>query len=122
VVVILSTHIVDDVSDLCSQMAVINAGALLLAGAPEALTQTLKGRVWRRAIEAAELADYQARMQVLAHRLRAGRTVIHVLADSEPGPGFESIEGSLEDLYFATLAEARATATGHATGAAGSRA
>ncbi|MFM8355697.1 MAG: ABC transporter ATP-binding protein, partial [Gammaproteobacteria bacterium] len=57
VVVILSTHIVDDVSDLCSQMAVINAGAVLLAGAPEALTQTLKGRVWRRAIEAAELAD-----------------------------------------------------------------
>ena len=109
VVVILSTHIVDDVSDLCPRMAVINEGQVLLTGSPQALTETLQGRVWRRAIEPRELGAYQSRMTVLAHRLRAGRMLIHVLADTAPDSGFEPLEGSLEDLYFATLARSRAT-------------
>ena len=108
VVVILSTHIVDDVSDLCPRMAVINEGRVLLTGSPQALTETLQGRVWRRAIEPRELGAFQSRMTVLAHRLRAGRMLIHVLADTAPDSGFEPIEGSLEDLYFATLARSRA--------------
>jgi ABC-type multidrug transport system ATPase subunit len=105
--VILSTHIVEDVSDLCPRMAVINEGKVLLTGETQELTRSLQGRVWRHCIEPRELGAYQSRMQVLAHRLRAGQLVIHVLADSRPEPDFIPVEGSLEDLYFATLAHSR---------------
>jgi len=111
VVVILSTHIVDDVADLCPRMAIINQGRIVLSGAPQQLTQTLRGRVWRRAVDsAAELAELQATMLVISNRLRGGRTVVHVLADEAPGAGFEPVDGSLEDLYFATLAQSRRAA------------
>jgi len=107
VVVILSTHIVEDVADLCPRMAILVGGRITLEGSPAQLVDTLKGRVWRRAIESGELSAFQADMMVIAHRLRAGRTVIHVLAQSSPGAGFEQIDGGLEDLYFATLTSAR---------------
>ncbi len=110
VVVILSTHIVDDVADLCSRMAIIGGGRILLQGAPQELVSTLAGRVWRRPIDAHELPGYQAAHTVISHRLRGGRTVIHVLADTRPDEGFEPVEGSLEDLYFATLTASRRTA------------
>ena len=110
IVVILSTHIVDDVADLCSQMAIINEGRIVLAGPPNELLRALEGRVWRRSIAKAALEDYRARMVVISTRLRGGKTVIHVVADSLPEPGFEPIEGELEDLYFATLAENRRAA------------
>ncbi len=115
VVVILSTHIVEDVTDLCPRMAVLAGGRIVLQGAPGELVRTLQGRVWRRAIETGQLAAHQAGMNVIAHRLRAGRTVIHVLADAPPEPGFEPVEASLEDLYFATLVETRRTAAASAT-------
>lgn len=118
VVVILSTHIVDDVSDLCPRMAIINEGRVVLTGAPEALTRTLAGRVWRREIDSRDLEAYRARMQVITHRLRAGRTVIHVLADDAPEPGFASVEASLEDLYFTTLEATRVRRAGSPLGAA----
>ena len=111
VVVILSTHIVDDVADLCPRMAIINQGRIVLTGAPQELTRSLQGRVWRRTIEASQLAGYQQDLTVISNRLRGGQTVIHVLADSLPGAGFEPVEGSLEDLYFATLVQSRRTAT-----------
>src|SRR6218665_2698368 len=107
VVVILSTHIVDDVADLCPRMAIINKGRIVLTGAPQQLTQALQGRVWRRAIETAHLPAYQAEMEVISNRLLGGRTVIHVLADGRPGDGFAPVEGGLEDLYFATLSRSR---------------
>jgi ABC-type multidrug transport system ATPase subunit len=107
VVVILSTHIVEDVADLCPRMAILVGGRITLEGSPAQLVDTLKGRVWRRAIESGELSAFQADMMVIAHRLRAGRTVIHVLAQSSPGAGFEQIDGGLEDLYFATLTSSR---------------
>lgn len=107
VVVILSTHIVEDVSDLCTRMAVISAGQVLLSGSPQDLIKTIQGRVWRCVIEPGALAQYQSAMQVLAQRLRAGRLLIHVLADARPDHGFEPVEASLEDLYFATLAASR---------------
>jgi len=110
VVVILSTHIVDDVADLCPRMAIINQGRIVLQGAPQELTRALQGRVWRRAIASADLARYQSELTVISNRLRAGQTVIHVLADAAPGAGFEPIEGSLEDLYFATLVQSRRAA------------
>ncbi len=107
VVVILSTHIVDDVTDLCSRMAIIVAGKIVQVGAPSQLLSALDGKVWRRAIDKHQLADYRGRMEVISTRLRGGQTVIHVIADAAPEPGFEPVEGALEDLYFATLSKSR---------------
>ena len=110
VVVILSTHIVEDVADLCPAMAIICDGRIVRQGAPTELVQTLNGRVWRKSIPKAALADYQGRYDVISNRLFAGQTVIHVLADADPGEGFESIGGHLEDLYFSTLTSNRRAA------------
>jgi ABC-type multidrug transport system ATPase subunit len=110
VVVILSTHIVDDVSDLCPQMAIIVGGRVLLQGAPEALVQSLQGRVWRREIATGALDEFRKQYSVIANRLRAGQTVIHVLADSAPDAQFTPVTGSLEDLYFSIVVAARQTA------------
>jgi ABC-type multidrug transport system ATPase subunit len=110
VVVILSTHIVDDVTDLCARMAIINVGRIVREGAPLDLMQELAGRVWRRTIDKSELARYSETHEVISTRLRAGRTVIHVVADQAPGPGFEPAAGGLEDVYFSTLSQARRTA------------
>ena len=110
VVVILSTHIVEDVADLCPAMAIISAGRIIRQGSPVELVQGLKGRIWKRTIGKAELDDYRAKFEVISNRLYAGRTVIHVLADADPGDGFEPVEGGLEDLYFCTLSAARRAA------------
>jgi ABC-2 type transport system ATP-binding protein len=107
VVVILSTHIVDDVTDLCSRMAIISEGRIVLEGSPLELTARLQGRIWRRIIGREALSDFQSRFRVISSRLRGGQTVIHVLADQCPAEGFERVEGGLEDLYFATLTENR---------------
>ena len=107
VVVILSTHIVEDVSDLCPQMAVMVGGRVLLQGAPEALVQSLQGRVWRREIATGALEEFRKQYSVIANRLRAGQTVIHVLADSAPDAQFTPVTGSLEDLYFSIVVAAR---------------
>ncbi|MCV2367523.1 ABC transporter ATP-binding protein [Roseateles oligotrophus] len=107
VVVILSTHIVEDVADLCPRMAIINNGKIVQTGAPQALSRELQGRVWRRTVDSASLPRYQVELNVISNRLRGGQTVIHVLADSAPEAGFEAVDGDLEDLYFATLVQAR---------------
>ena len=107
VVVILSTHIVDDVTDLCARMAIIAAGRIVREGVPHELIASLAGRVWRRTVERAELEAFRAAHEVISTRLSEGRTVVHVIADSAPGPGFERIDGTLEDVYFATLTEQR---------------
>ena len=108
VVVILSTHIVGDVADLCPRMAVLAAGRIQLEGAPRQLIAATRGRIWTKAVPRTELEDYRARHTVIATRLLAGRTVVHVLADADPGQGFAAVDGDLEDVYFATLAHARA--------------
>ncbi len=107
VVVILSTHIVEDVAELCSRMAIIAEGRIVAEGVPSELMARLKGRIWRRVIPKAELADYRARHAVILTRLAGGQTLIHVLADSDPGDGFMPVEAGLEDLYFSTLAHLR---------------
>jgi ABC-2 type transport system ATP-binding protein len=109
VVVILSTHIVEDVTDLCPRMAVLASGAIQIEGAPGELIQRLRGRVWKKTAAKADVEAIRARYEVIATRLFAGRTVVHVLADSDPGEGFEPIEGGLEDVYFATLSAVRRT-------------
>jgi ABC-2 type transport system ATP-binding protein len=103
VVVILSTHIVDDVTDLCPRMAILADGRIVRSGAPEALVAELRGRLWRKTIDKSELAAYQQSLAIIATRLREGRTEIRVLADDAPDPGFVADEGGLADVYFSTL-------------------
>jgi ABC-2 type transport system ATP-binding protein len=102
-VVILSTHIVEDVRELCSRMAILSQGRVLLHGEPGALVARLEGRVWRKVVGRGEVARYQESMPVLSTRLAAGRTAVHVLSDQPPGDGFEPAEPDLEHVYFATL-------------------
>jgi len=110
VVVILSTHIVEDVSDLCPAMAIICDGRIVKQGAPNDLVVQLAGRVWRKTIDKADLEAAKAQFQVISTRLLGGRTVIHILADSDPGDGFTAVEGGLEDVYFSTLSTTRRAA------------
>ena len=110
VVVILSTHIVEDVSDLCPRMAVLASGRILKEGAPADLVAGLAGRIWTKTIDRGELDAERERHQVISTRLAGGRTVIHVLADAAPGAGFAPIQGGLEDVYFSTLAASRRAA------------
>ncbi|HEX4951843.1 MAG TPA: ABC transporter ATP-binding protein [Thermoanaerobaculia bacterium] len=110
VVVILSTHIVDDVSDLCSRMAILAGGRVRLAGEPGEVVAGLAGKIWRRGVEKAELARWRAECEVLSTRLVAGQTVLHVWSDGDPGDGFEPVEASLEDVYFRSLGAGEAQA------------
>jgi ABC-type multidrug transport system ATPase subunit len=110
VVVILSTHIVDDVSDLCPRMAVIANGRIQLEGAPAALIEKTRGRIWTKTIDREQVDAHRERYEIISTRLFAGRTVIHVLSDSDPGDGFAPVEGGLEDVYFSTLAQSRRAA------------
>ena len=103
VVVILSTHIVSDVSDLCRQMAIIHQGRVRAAGDPTELVTQLNGRVWRKVVAGSEVAEHQRSFQVISMRLFGGRNVLHVLQDDLPGPGFEPVVPDLEDFYFATI-------------------
>ena len=100
VVVILSTHIVEDVTDLCPQMAVIVKGQVLVQGEPQAAIDTLRDKVWRRTVSAEALPGYQERLNVLRTRLVGGKPQIHVYADSQPDDGFIAVEPNLEDVYF----------------------
>jgi ABC-type multidrug transport system ATPase subunit len=109
VVVILSTHIVADVADLCPLMAVLANGRLQLEGKPMELIASTRGRVWKKAIAHSELDEFQEKYEVISTRLFAGRTIIHVLADKQP-EGFEPVEGGLEDVYFSTLSNLRRAA------------
>jgi ABC-type multidrug transport system ATPase subunit len=108
VVVLLSTHIVADVSDLCPAMAIINNGRIVKQGAPTTLTAELAGRVWMKNVDKAELAEIRAGRQVISQRLYAGRTIVHVLSDEDPGDGFAPTPGGLDDVYFSTLVPAKA--------------
>lgn len=114
VVVILSTHIVEDVADLCPRMAVLAGGKIQLEGAPLELMKQMSGRVWKKAIAKEALPEHRARYEVISTRLFAGQTVIHVLADAKPGEGFEPASGGLEDVYFSTLAASRRPAVAQA--------
>jgi ABC-type multidrug transport system ATPase subunit len=110
VVVILSTHIVEDVADLCPRMAILAGGRILREGAPGQLMADLAGRIWTKTIDRQELDAMRARHEVISTRLSAGRTVVHVLADQQPEAGFTPVTGGLEDVYFSTLAASRRAA------------
>ncbi len=111
VVIILSTHIVEDVADLCPNMAVIANGRIQLEGAPLDLIGKTKGTIWSKTIKREELEEYRAKYEVISTRLFAGSTIIHILETNNPGDGFAAVEGGLEDVYFSTLAATRRGAT-----------
>ena len=110
VVIILSTHIVEDVRDLCPQMAILADGRILLEGAPDNLIDRLDGRIWRKEIPRDAVDRYRAEMRVISTHLHSGVTRVHVLADDLPEPGFEPVSPDLEDVYFSTLHQSRAAA------------
>jgi len=103
-VVLLSTHIVDDVSELCTRMAIIDQGEILLEAEPLRSVDDLHGRIWRRVISKEELPALEQTHAVISTKLLAGRTIAHVYSDAMPGPGFEPSEPDLEDVYFSTMA------------------
>jgi ABC-2 type transport system ATP-binding protein len=103
VIVILSTHIVADVSDLCRSLAIIHHGEVLVSGDPAQLAASLRGRIWQAAIPRADLDACKQRLAVISSRLSGGRTLVRVHADAAPDPGFQPVEPELEDVYFASL-------------------
>ncbi len=107
VVVILSTHIVDDVSDLCRDMAIINKGEVIFADQPLHAIQMLQGKIWKDIIKKSELADYQAAYRVISSRLFAGETQVTVYSETLPGPTFHAAEPTLEDVYFWAITQTK---------------
>ncbi|PJJ61157.1 ABC transporter ATP-binding protein [Hymenobacter chitinivorans] len=103
IIVILSTHIVDDVRELCRNMAIINQGRVLFAGQPQAAMHELKGRIWERTIDKAELAEYQQQYSVISTKLLAGQPLLHVVGEELEPAGFQAVEPSLEDVFFSTI-------------------
>jgi ABC-2 type transport system ATP-binding protein len=103
-VVILSTHIVEDVSELCQRMAIINRGEILLEAEPLAAIDAVQGKVWKKIIAKDELAAHEEAHRVISTRLLAGRTVIHVFSPERPDGSFDGVEASLEDVYFTVMA------------------
>lgn len=106
VIVILSTHIVEDVKELCSNMAIINHGQVLYAGTPDAALLQLEGKIWEKAIQKTELEDYQSRFRVISSKLVAGKPIIHVWSEEAPGEGFRGTAAGLEDVFFSKIAAA----------------
>jgi len=103
VIVILSTHIVDDVRELCTNMAIMNLGRIVYQGEPSDALASLEGKVWRKTIERSEKETYQAQYTVISDKMVAGKPQIHVLSDTPPGDGFVSVAPNLEDVFFTTL-------------------
>jgi ABC-type multidrug transport system ATPase subunit len=103
-VVILSTHLVGDVAELCGRMAIIDRGRILLEAEPLAAIEALRGRVWKRVVAKQELPEVERRHRLIGTKLQAGRTLVHVLADAAPGPEFAPVEPDLEDVYFGVMA------------------
>ena len=100
--VVLLTHIVEDVSELCTRMAVIDGGEILLEAVPLEIVADLGGRIWRRVVDKGELASVEAKHSVISTKLLAGRTVVY--AEADPGDAFEPAVPDMEDVYFATMA------------------
>jgi ABC-2 type transport system ATP-binding protein len=102
-IVILSTHIVEDVKELCSDMAIINKGQVLYQGSPADALNDIKGKIWEKRATKAELETLRITHTVISEKLVAGAPVVHVLAETAPGDGFEPVEGDLEDVYFSYI-------------------
>ncbi len=105
-VVILSSHIVDDIKELCTEMAIINKGQVLLQGRPLELIKALENQIYKKVVDKNELLSYKEEYQVISEKLFLGKTVIHIMSDEHPRNGFTAIEADLEDVYFSQFAKA----------------
>jgi ABC-2 type transport system ATP-binding protein len=114
-VVILSTHIVEDVSELCTRMAILNGGEILLEGEPLTQVEELRGHIWRRLIAKPELPALEQSYAVISTKMLAGRTLVHVFGAQRPGPEFEPVEPTLADVYFSVMAGHRGHVASHST-------
>lgn len=103
VVVILSTHIVDDVRELCTEMAIMNEGRIVYHGRPQDAMNELRGMVWQKSVERSEMESYKALHTVISDKMVAGKPLIHVLSKTQPGPDFTQVEPSLEDVFFTRI-------------------
>jgi ABC-type multidrug transport system ATPase subunit len=108
VVVLLSTHIVSDVADLCQNMAIVAQGRVVLGGQPLALMKSLEGKLWKKFVTGPELDELARSLKVIAVRRVAGQRLVHVHADASPAAGFEPASPDLEDVYFDSLTPAKA--------------
>jgi ABC-type multidrug transport system ATPase subunit len=104
-IVILSTHIVEDVTNLCRDMAIICLGEVIAQGNPNDLVDSMKGKIWSKTIEKSEMSAYRNSFQVISTQLKAGKTQIHVISDIRPDESFSPVEANLEDVYFSRIAE-----------------
>lgn len=102
-IVILSTHIVDDVKELCTSMAIINRGKVVVQGNPIEIIKSLNGRLYEKTIHKSELEQYKKGYQVISDRLYLGKQLVHVLSDTHPGSDFKPIEANLEDVYMSQI-------------------
>ncbi len=102
-VVILSTHIVEDVEELCRRMAIIDRGEILLEAEPSRAIDELRGRIWRRTVSRTELSALETELPVISTKLLAGRTIMHVYSDASPGAEFEAVQPDLKDVYFSVM-------------------
>ncbi|WP_311195945.1 hypothetical protein [Antarcticibacterium sp. 1MA-6-2] len=103
-VVILSTHIVEDVSELCTRMAIIANGQILQESEPLQAVENLQGKIWRRIVEKSQVAHLEQEHKVISTKLLSGRTVVHIYSEENPGNSFEAVAPDLEDVYFTTMA------------------
>jgi ABC-2 type transport system ATP-binding protein len=103
-VVLLSTHIVEDVSELCTRMAIINKGQILQEAEPLKAVESLQGMIWRRIVEKSKLPELEREYKIISTKLLSGRTAVHIYSQEDPGSGFEAVAPDLEDVYFATMA------------------
>jgi ABC-type multidrug transport system ATPase subunit len=104
-IVILSTHIVEDVTNLCSDMAIICLGEVIAQGNPNVLVDSMQGKIWARTIEKSEMDAYRKSFKVISTQLKSGKTEIHVVSDVQPNDTFKSVEAGLEDVYFSKISE-----------------
>ncbi len=104
-IVILSTHIVEDVTNLCRDMAIICLGEVIAQGNPNDLVDSMKGKIWSKTIEKSEMNAYRNSFQLISTQLKAGKTQIHVISDIRPDESFSPVEANLEDVYFSRIAE-----------------
>ena len=105
-IVIFSTHIVDDVKELCTDMAILNGGKILSHQTPKEAVKSLAGKMWKKVIDREDLEAEEAKFNVISSSFNDDNTVnIRVMADANPGDGFQSVEANLEDVYFTTLGQ-----------------
>jgi ABC-type multidrug transport system ATPase subunit len=100
VIVILSTHIVEDVKELCSRMAVIDRGRVMFSGSPFDALEEMRGRIWRSAVPKQRLEELTRELPVISTRMVAGQPILHVYSEAQPAEGFQCVEADLEDVFF----------------------